>query len=84
MTEHRTPPGPPPTVADLKAMGLTGADVTCTKCHRARLIVWGDIGLPDETPFPDVASLRRFVCATCGAREFTGTPESRIHVTGRG
>jgi hypothetical protein len=75
MNNGRQPPVPPPTIADLKAMGLTGAHVACTKCFRDRILTWAEISVPDATSFPQIASLRRFVCAACGAREYTMTPD---------
>lgn len=65
----------PPDIRHLKSMGLTGARIDCLKCARRRDLTWEEIGLADETPFPEILSHRRFVCTGCGSRQFTIMPD---------
>jgi hypothetical protein len=64
----------PPTIADLKAMGVEGVDVTCRDCQRSEPVSFDVIALPDETLFPNLVKLRRFGCASCGSRAAFVTP----------
>jgi hypothetical protein len=64
----KTPPAP--TIASLKAQGLTGVSPVCRGCHHSAPVAFDVIGLPDETPFPEIGHARRFRCSTCGARDF--------------
>jgi hypothetical protein len=84
--------GPPPTIGDLSAQGVTGFVATCTKaghplCGHSHRLSWGDVGATDDTPFPDLARLP-FRCSACGGSSiylmpdwstvhFYGTPDSR-------
>lgn len=67
--------GPVPTIQHLKTMGLSGARVGCTKCHRTAYFTWEKIDLPDETEFPKSATLKRFKCSGCGADQVTVMPD---------
>lgn len=58
-----------PTIADLKASGLTGVYSVCRACQHSGAVAFDAIGLPDETLFPDIGRARRFRCSACGARE---------------
>jgi hypothetical protein len=70
-------PPNPPTIADLKSMGVEGVDVTCRDCQRSKSLPFDRIALPDETPFPDIAKLRRFRCDGCGSSKAFVTPDWR-------
>ena len=70
-------PEPPPTIGDLKAMGVEGVDVTCRDCRRSEPVPFAVLALPDETLFPRIVKLRRFRCAGCGSRAAFVTPDWR-------
>lgn len=71
----RATPLPPPTILDLKTMGVTGAVVSCTGCGRMNVIAWDGLRLADDTPFPDVSRLKRFACAGCGSKSVGVMPD---------
>lgn len=70
----RTPPGPPPTVASLKAMGVTGAVVGCTNCRRDKILSFEALGVADDLAFPMIARMK-LVCSHCGAAAPTVIPD---------
>jgi hypothetical protein len=72
-----TEPPNPPTIAHLKAMGVEGVDVTCRDCQRSKPLSFDVIVLPDETLFPDIVKLRRFMCEGCGSNRAVVTPDWR-------
>lgn len=69
------------TIASLRRIGLAGVYVTCARadCLHAKAITWTDLGLPEETRIPEIAGKRRFVCAACGSRRVTVTPDWRAY-----
>lgn len=71
----------PPTIGDLKAIGLTGALIWCVNsdCGRSATVSWEKIGLPDATPFPSVVKRKRFVCAGCGSTKASAIPDWSGH-----
>ena len=74
-----------PTIASLKAAGLTGVLPVCRACHHSGAATFDAIGLPDETPFPRIARARRFRCSGCGARDYAVVPDwSRHRAPGTG
>jgi hypothetical protein len=77
----KTPPPVPPTIAHLRAMGLAGLSVTCgnADCQHSTDMRFDDLGLPDETPFPEIAKLRRFTCSACGSGRVHLMPDWRGH-----
>ena len=66
---------PAPTIARLKAQGLTGVCPVCRACQHSGAVPFEALGLPDETPFPEIARARRFRCSSCGARDYAVTPD---------
>ena len=64
-----------PTIAAMKAKGLTGVCPVCRACQHSGAVAFDAIGLPDETPFPDICLARRFRCSACGARDFAIVPD---------
>ena len=72
---------PPPTIADLRRMGLAGVWITCDHAHcgRQTAVSWADLGLPDETFFPDIHKLKRYRCSACGGRAFRVDPDWRAY-----
>jgi hypothetical protein len=68
---------PPPTIAHLKAQGLTGVCPVCRACQHSDAVAFDAIGLPEETLFPDIARTRRFRCSACGARDCAVVPDWR-------
>jgi hypothetical protein len=65
----KTPPPTPPTIAHLRAMGLTGLSVTCGRadCHHAVDLRFDALGQADETLFAEIVQRRRFTCTRCGS-----------------
>jgi hypothetical protein len=68
---------PPPTIGDLKKMGLTGVLPLCRDCKHAGAVPFDALGLPDDTPFPLILRKRRFRCEPCGSRDCQLTPDWR-------
>jgi hypothetical protein len=66
-----------PTIATMKAKGLTGVCPVCRVCHHSASVAFDVIGLPDGTPFPEIGRARRFRFSTCGARDFAVVPDWR-------
>jgi len=71
----------PPTIADLQHCGVASAWVTCSNpvCLRSTPLSFKAIGLAPETPFPNIARVKRFVCAACGSRRIDVSPDWRGH-----
>ena len=70
--------GPPPTIAFLRQEnGIQGVRVYCAglNCGRMQEISFYDLGLPEETLFPEIARRRRWVCTGCGSREVSCMPD---------
>ncbi len=63
---NRPPPRPPPTLGTLRGQGVRWIHVSCTFPNCLQL---DTLGLPDDLPFPAVATRRRWVCAKCGCRK---------------
>jgi hypothetical protein len=70
-------PAQVPTIAAMKAKGLTGVCSVCRACQHSGAVAFDAIGLPDKTPFPDIGGARRFRCSACGARDFAIVPDWR-------
>ena len=68
---------PPPTIANLKDMGVRHFSVTCRRadCRHSSKFAFEEAGLPDILYFPDIAMVRRFTCIKCGGREVQITPD---------
>ncbi len=65
---------PPPTIAYLRGQGVTGARVSCRNvdCGRSVTVPFDNMGLPEGTPFPQIARLRKWVCQSCKGRQVWG------------
>lgn len=72
---HVRPHLTPPTIAQLQFMGLTGLKVTCAACDHVEIVHFSVLSLPDQTLFPVIARKRRFVCATCGSKASSVSPD---------
>ncbi len=70
---------PPPTIATLRNQGVIGVRVCCrnANCGRAVTVPFEKIGLPEDTPIPQIARLRRWVCQKCGGRQVSVMPDWR-------
>lgn len=68
---------PPPTIGALKTLGVTGVLPLCRDCKHGGAVAFDALGLPDDTPFPQVLGLRRFRCQNCGSRDCHVTPDWR-------
>lgn len=77
--ERTGPIEPPPTIADLKAIGMTGVQVTCDFCQRSKAMAWDALGLPDEMLFPTIVHRRRFSCSACDRKGVTVVPDWRTY-----
>ena len=70
---------PPPDIAYLRRQGVVGARISCKgeHCGRTVTVPFDKIGLPEDTPFPQIARLRKWVCQKCGSREVSVMPDWR-------
>jgi hypothetical protein len=75
--------GPPPTIADCKAEGCIGFHVCCNgtlpsgrRCGNWKVILWEDVNLPPELPFPQIAHSIRARCTKCGCQRFHIVPDA--------
>ena len=66
---------PPPSIAHLKAQGVSGVSTFCRSCGHSGAVAFDALRLPDQMPFPMIASARRFRCSACGARNFGMMPD---------
>ena len=77
------PPAPPvpPTIAFLRdSNGVQAALLSCTTCGVAQRVTWDKLGLPDDTPFPQIARSRTWECQRCGGTDITAMPDWRTVV----
>jgi hypothetical protein len=72
---------PPPTIAKLKSMGLSGFRVTCDlmTCRHSASLAFEAAGVDDSAAFPSISERRRFVCSRCGGRAISIMPDWRGH-----
>ena len=70
-----------PTISDVRSHGVAGAWVTCRNplCLRSTPVSFETISLAPETPFPNIARVKRFVCAACGSKRIDVSPDWRRH-----
>jgi hypothetical protein len=66
-----------PTIAHVKAQGLTGICPVCRACQHSGAVTFDAIGLPDRTPFLDIGCAKRFRCSACGTRDCAVVPDWR-------
>ncbi len=68
-----------PTIAYLRSQGVTGARVSCRNVERGRSVTvpFDRMGLPDDTPFPQIARARKWVCQKCKGRQVSVMPDWR-------
>ena len=71
----------PPTIAQLKAQGVTGFGVTCNSrpCFHSAYLTFDVAGVADGEEFPSITARRRFVCSACGGRSVRVMPDWRMH-----
>ena len=70
--------GPPPTIAYLRQQnGIKGVRISRAglNCGRMQEMSFDELGLPDETPFPELATRRRWLCTGCASREVGVMPD---------
>lgn len=74
---------PPPTIAYLRGQGVIGVRVSCraVTCGRAVTVPFDKMDLPDDTPFPQIARLRKWVCQKCKGRQVSVMPDWRDPTT---
>lgn len=70
---------PPPTIASLRRQGVISARISYKEehCGRAVTVAFDKIDLPEDTPFPQIARLRKWVCVKCGSRNVFVMPDWR-------
>jgi hypothetical protein len=71
----------PPTITQLQSQGVAGAWVKCCNpnCLCSEPVTFEAIKLAPETPFPNIARLKRFVCSACGSGRVDVSPDWRGH-----
>jgi hypothetical protein len=57
---------------------LADERLPCFACPRIASVAWAALRPPDDTPFPRIASARRFRCSNCGERGCSLTPDWRV------
>lgn len=65
-------PSAPPTVGQLRGLGVTGARLWCVGCGRNANLSWEALKALDEEPFPTAG--RRPACTACGSRQVQRMP----------
>ncbi len=73
----RAPVEAPPTIAFLRAQGVTGMRVYCRTgyCVRSARLAFEAIALPADLPFPAIERSGRLVCSACGGRIVSTMPD---------
>ena len=73
---NRPPPGPPPSIGYLRAQGVTHLRVSCSgpNCHHGSDLTFDALCRPDDTPFPSIATRRRWKWQRCGSRKASVMP----------
>lgn len=66
-------PAGPPTVGQLKALGVAGARLWCVGCGHNAILSWEALKARDDEPFP--AAGRRLTCKACGGRQVQRMPD---------
>lgn len=81
MNAPRSTPGAPPTIADLRKMGVSKANMTCTdaSCRHSAYVAFDDMKVGEDLAFPAIMLTRRFTCVACGGRTVNLTPDWRSH-----
>lgn len=74
-TNEPTKPAPlaPPTVAQLRALGVGGVRLWCVGCGRHAVLSWAQLKAGDDELFPTAG--RQPACSACGSREVTRMPD---------
>jgi hypothetical protein len=74
--KRERPKSSPPTLADLKAQGVTGVRVSCVGHNFGHYAVvsFELIRVADGTPFPAL----RFKCSRCGNRDIQAQPVNAL------
>ena len=72
----RLPPGPLPSIGYLRDQGVTSLRVSCngSNCHHGAALTFDVLGLPDDTPFPSIATRRWCTCERYGSRKVNVMP----------
>mgnify|MGYP005812628617 CR=1 FL=1 len=66
-----------PTLASLRAQGVTRAQVYCLNpdCRRRGDVELAALGLPDDFVFAEIAGAGRLICKACGSRAVQVMPD---------
>ncbi|AVO46419.1 hypothetical protein [Phreatobacter cathodiphilus] len=67
----------PPTVGQLRALGVVGARLWCIGCGRHAILSWEALKAKDEEPF--LTAGRRPACKACGGRQVQRMPDWPQH-----
>lgn len=71
-TQPAAPVGPP-TVGHLRALGVEGVRLWCSRCGHHAILSWAAMRAKDDEPFP--TSGRRLSCSACSGREVQRMPD---------
>ncbi len=66
-------PSAPPTVGQLRGLGVAGARLWCVGCGRHAILSWEALKAQDKEPFPTAG--RRPACTACGSRQVQRMPD---------
>ncbi|MDP2801865.1 MAG: hypothetical protein Q8O26_08285 [Phreatobacter sp.] len=69
----KPPPATPPTIGQLRALGVTGVRLWCVGCGRHAVLTWEALKARDEEPFPTAG--HRPACTACGGRQVQRMPD---------
>lgn len=78
---RRGPDGPPSTIGQTLAQGLTRVRVSCLgiyrgyTCHHAGVVPLDALRLPDDVAFVEIPKACRLRCSRCGARDIHVMPD---------
>jgi hypothetical protein len=77
----------PPSISDLRRVGINGIHVTCTgtSCQHGGVVAWDRLSLSEDIAFPNIPTRRRFRCQSCGSRSVHIMPDwSAYRASGMG
>ena len=74
-----TAPVAPPASGFFNSQGVTATRVFCASIYCGWVVVvdFDDLGLPNDTPFPEITRSRTWKCQRCRCTESTAMPDWR-------
>lgn len=74
---------PPVTVEFLRIVrGVEAVRLRCEGCKAVQVTTWGDLGLPNDAPFPPSGAAWK--CGMCGGTKIVATPELPVDLKDQG